>query len=74
MLPKHNACSEQPYMAAYARVSTTELNPGRQLDALKEAGCRRVFTDGNSGASITRPQLRKALASLKAGNLLVVGG
>lgn len=56
----------------YARVSTTDQNPDLQLDALKKAGCRKVFTDEASGASITRPQLKKTLAILKAGDVLIV--
>lgn len=56
----------------YARVSTTDQNPALQLDALKKAGCRQVFTDEASGASTTRPQLKKALAALKSGDVLTV--
>lgn len=56
----------------YARVSTTDQNPALQLDALKKAGCRQVFTDEASGASTTRPQLKKALAALKPGDVLTV--
>jgi len=56
----------------YARVSTTDQNPALQLDALKKAGCRQVFTDEASGASATRPQFKKALAALKTGDVLTV--
>lgn len=56
----------------YARVSTTDQNPALQLDALKKAGCRQVFTDEASGASTTRPQLKNALAALKPGDVLTV--
>lgn len=56
----------------YARVSTTDQNPALQLDALKNAGCRQVFTDEASGASTIRPQLKKALAALKSGDVLTV--
>jgi len=56
----------------YARVSTTDQNPALQLDALKKAGCRQVFTDEASGASTIRPQLKKALAALKPGDVLTV--
>lgn len=56
----------------YARVSTTDQNPALQLDALRKAGCRRVFTDEASGATAIRPQLEKALAALKPGDVLTV--
>lgn len=57
----------------YARVSTTDQTPRLQLDALKRAGCKQVFTDeGVSGASVTRPALQKVLDRLKAGDVLVV--
>jgi DNA invertase Pin-like site-specific DNA recombinase len=57
----------------YARVSTTDQNPALQLDALKAAGCERLFVDeGVSGGAIKRPALDKALATLKAGDVLIV--
>ncbi|WP_063895408.1 recombinase family protein [Burkholderia ubonensis] len=57
----------------YARVSTDEQNLHPQLDALRNAECHRVFTDhGMSGADFSRSGLNQALASLKAGDTLVV--
>ncbi|SEO48636.1 Site-specific DNA recombinase [Nitrosospira multiformis] len=57
----------------YARVSTTDQNPALQLEALKSAGCERIFTDeGISGGAIKRPALDKALAALKSGDVLIV--
>jgi len=56
----------------YARVSTLEQNPGLQEDALKEAGCRKIFTDNASGARAERPGLEKALDYLREGDCLVV--
>lgn len=60
-------------LIGYARVSTAEQDPAPRLDALAEAGVRRVFTDrGVSGAKAERPGLREALAYLREGDTLVV--
>lgn len=56
----------------YARVSTDEQSLALQLDALKKAGCARVFTDKASGAGIDRPGLNDALSHLRGGDSLVV--
>lgn len=56
----------------YCRVSTDDQNPDLQLTALKQAGCRRVFTDKASGANIKRSELTKCLKALDAGDMLVV--
>ena len=39
----------------YARVSTTNQNLDAQLNALKEAGAGRVFSETISGATAKRP-------------------
>lgn len=59
-------------LVGYARVSTTDQNPALQLDALARAGCCSVFTDEAGGSSTIRPQLKKALAALKPGDVLTV--
>jgi DNA invertase Pin-like site-specific DNA recombinase len=56
----------------YARVSTDEQNPDLQLDALKAAGCERVFTDKAGGGSFKRSELAKCLKTLVAGDTLTV--
>jgi len=60
------------HLIGYARVSTSDQNLELQLDALKEAGCRRVFEETASGANKARPQLRDALDFLRPGDTLVV--
>jgi DNA invertase Pin-like site-specific DNA recombinase len=56
----------------YARVSTDEQSLALQIDALKKAGCNRVFNDKASGAGLTRPGLSDALSHLRGGDTLVV--
>ena len=56
----------------YARVSTGDQSPNLQLDALRAAGCYRVFVDTASGALTARPELAKVLDQLRPGDALVV--
>ncbi|WP_417281735.1 recombinase family protein [Actinomadura rugatobispora] len=56
----------------YARVSTTGQNLQPQIDALKAAGCRKVFADKKSGRTAQRPELTACHAFLDAGDTLVV--
>lgn len=60
-------------LIGYARISTDDQNLAMQLDALRLAGCQQVFCDeGISGAATERRALNEALASLEAGDVLVV--
>ena len=56
----------------YARVSTAEQNLDLQRDALRRAGCVRIYEDRASGGDSDRPQLRACLESLVPGDCLVV--
>lgn len=56
----------------YARVSTDDQSLNLQLDALRAAGCERIFTDKLSGKSRKRAGLDEALAALNAGDQIVV--
>ena len=58
-------------LIGYARVSTEEQKLDLQRQALRDAGCERVFEHTAVGA-IERPALREALAQLRAGDALVV--
>lgn len=59
-------------LIGYARVSTLDQNPSHQLDALNEAGCKKIFTEKISGASKQRTQLQEALDYMREGDTLVV--
>lgn len=61
-------------LIGYARVSTHDQTPDLQLDALKAAGCERIFVEQASGAQRDRPQLRAALDYMRDGaeDVLVV--
>lgn len=56
----------------YARVSTRDQNLDLQLDALKKAGCDKIYEDTISGTTSQRPGLDKALDTLRDGDTLVV--
>ncbi len=57
----------------YARVSTNDQNPELQLEALRCAGCDKVFTEKASGARDDRPELARVLTDvLRFGDSLIV--
>ena len=56
----------------YARVSTRDQNLDLQVDALKRAGCERIYQDVASGSKTARPALDELLGQLRAGDILVI--
>ena len=56
----------------YARVSTRSQKDDSQIDELTGYGCDKIFTDTASGKLAERPELDKALAYLRAGDVLVI--
>ena len=56
----------------YARVSTRDQKLDLQVDALKRAGCERIFKDVASGSRTARPALDELLGQLRAGDVLVI--
>ena len=57
-------------LVGYARVSTLDQNPQLQIDALKQAGCERLYVEKASGAHHDRPELEAALAYMRPGDTL----
>jgi DNA invertase Pin-like site-specific DNA recombinase len=59
-------------MIGYSRVSTTDQHADSQEDALRAAGCTRVFTDQFTGTKASRPEWDRARDVLRDGDTLVV--
>ncbi len=61
-------------LVGYGRISTNGQELALQLDALKQAGCKKdlIFTDKVSGAKAERPGLDACLNELKKGDILLV--
>jgi DNA invertase Pin-like site-specific DNA recombinase len=57
----------------YARVSTSKQDTANQVDALKAAGCERIFTEKASGKSTDgRPEFKRLMKALNPGDTVVV--
>lgn len=59
-------------LIGYARVSTHDQNLDLQRDALKAAGCEKLFEDHVSGVTRSRSGLEAAFETLRKGDTLVV--
>ena len=56
----------------YARVSTDAQDLANQLDQLAAAGCAKTYREKVSGATAERPQLKKLIAALLPGDVVIV--
>ena len=56
----------------YARTSSKDQHEDRQIIALNSFGVDQIFVDQQSGKDFNRPQYKKLLRKLKAGDTLVV--
>lgn len=59
-------------LIGYARVSSEDQNLDLQFDALKKAGCSRMFSDKLSGIHKMRPGLDDALSHLRSSDTFVI--
>lgn len=59
-------------LIGYARVSTDDQNLDLQQDALKKAGCERIYEDRLTGAKADRPGLKRTLEDARKGDTIVV--
>jgi len=71
---RDNICGKRAgnMLIGYARVSTDGQNLDLQREALKGAGCQRVYEEKVSGAGRPRPELGRLLDYLRAGDVVVV--
>ncbi len=56
----------------YARVSTDTQDLTHQLAQLKAAGCAKIYREKISGATAERPQLKKLIAALEPGDVVII--
>ncbi|MCC7221469.1 MAG: recombinase family protein [Candidatus Contendobacter sp.] len=59
-------------LIGYARVSTDDQNLDLQRDALEQAGCEKIYTDQQSGASTERLGLTGVLEMARRDDTLIV--
>lgn len=56
----------------YARVSTKDQSLNLQKDALKKAGCKKIYSEQISGAKKERPKLKELVKQLREGDVIIV--
>lgn len=56
----------------YVRVSTTDQNPARQLEIMKQYGVDKIYQEKISGKDTNRPEFKEMLDFLREGDTLYV--
>jgi DNA invertase Pin-like site-specific DNA recombinase len=64
--------THQLHRVGYARVSSIGQNLDSQIDALKAAGCKKIFTDKMTGSRMDRPGWDQLMEYVRPGDILVV--
>ena len=57
---------------AYARVSTNGQDLDLQIEALKVAGCTKIYSEKISGAKSERPKLKRLLNEVDDGDIVTI--
>lgn len=57
---------------AYIRVSTVEQNESRQIEAMKDKGIEKYFTEKVSAKDTNRPQLKEMLDFVRTGDTIYI--
>ncbi len=56
----------------YARVSTREQSFDLQIDALKKAGCKKIYRETISGSRTERQVLNDLMQNIRSGDVLII--
>lgn len=56
----------------YARVSTKDQSLNLQKDALNKNGCKKIYSEFESGVKSERPELKRMIGQLREGDIIVV--
>ena len=59
-------------LIGYARVSSKDQNLASQIDELRKAGCKKIFSDKKSGINKKRPGLEDAVSHLRKNDTLII--
>ena len=59
-------------LVGYARISTITQNEDRQIEALTNAGCEKIYLDKMSGKDTNRPQLKAMFTFIREGDTVLV--
>ena len=71
-LSKTNGIPTNGHRIGYARVSTAAQNIDSQIDGLYAFGCKKVFSDKESGVKTERPGWQQLMDYIREGDILVI--